>query len=438
MAANGNPLIRTPNLDALARDGVSFAHSYVNAVACMPSRACLMSGQHANAHGVLRTCRGPWLQPSTPTLPGCFSAAGYQTVGVGKMHFQPWHVLGGFDRRVFTESKYDGTGGQDEYRQTLKALGLHNKNIGHHTPGFGKAFKTMPTTELPPDLHIDAFIGRRGAETLEQLAGRGGPFFLMVSFCGPHEPWDPPPPYDTMYDLGAMPTGWSRKGELDILPARVLKGITDMGIEHLNLTAVPDAKKREITAYYYGNVTLIDHWVGRILDALKRRGLYDDTVIVFTSDHGEYLGDHNTYYKADFPCDSDCRVPLILKAPGARPGARPERIVGNVDIMPALLDLAGIRVPESCQGRNLLTAEPGSTPESECAITYSESGPSYRVRTRDWAYVRWAGGSPETLYHVAEDPHELNNLAGDTALAEQKRFMRDLLFRLPRRLTPDT
>ena len=423
VGANGNALIRTPHLDSLARDGISFRHSYTCAMACVPSRASLMSGQYVHAHGVTSTnTDARWLNPDLPTLPGCFSADGYNAVGVGKMHFSPWYTMGGFQRRVFIENPDEP---EDSYHQALEEAGLHRKFIGHHTPGFGKAFKSMPSSELTPDYHIDGYTGKRGLENLEQLIHKPEPFFLMVSFTGPHEPLDPPAPYDTMYDQASMPVGPYREGELDCLPAHVMKDITDMGIEHLNLTTISDAKKREMTAYYYAKITMIDDYIGKLLDTLKAHNLYDDTVILFTSDHGEYLGDHNIYYKTYFPCDSDCRVPFILKAPGIQAGAPKEALVGNVDIMPTLLDAAGLDIPVTCQGVSVMPVARGEmTDLRDCIITYSETGPAYRLRTKEWAYVYRDGEGHDQMYNLADDPHELNNLAQHPHYAQAADRMR--------------
>ena len=420
VGVNGNSIIKTPNLDALAGDGATFSHHFTSAAACVPSRACLMSGQHVHVHGVDKTSQNKWLDPSVPTLPGCFTAAGYNTVGVGKMHFTPWNLLGGFERRV----PVDGISEHEEYGRMLKEKGLWGKQIGHHTPGFGKAFKSMPTTELTAEDHVDGFIGRRGLESLEELLGRDEPFFLAVSFVGPHEPLDPPHPYDKMYDHAQMPTGHSREGELDVLPKQALRRVIDMGIEHLDLTSVPEDKKREMAAYYYGKCTMIDDWVGRLIESLKASGKYDDTIILFTTDHGEYLADHNIYYKAYFPCDSDCRIPLIIKAPQVAPGTVADCLSGNVDIMPTLLELAGIPVPDTCQGANCLAADAADGDARDCVVTYSEAGPAYRLRTRDWAYVYREGGEHDQLYNFAEDPHELNSVAHDPAYEGQKETLR--------------
>jgi arylsulfatase A-like enzyme len=345
------------------------------------------------------------------------------------MHFKPWHARGGFDRRVIAESKYDGSGGQDDYRRMLIEKGLLGKQVGHHTPGFGAAFKAMVSSELPPEDHIDAFIGRRGAETLQVLAESGRPFFLAVSFCGPHDPYDPPPAYASLYRHEDLPLGHAREGELDVLPESVYRGVVDMGKEHLDLTAVPSEQRRRIAACYYGNISLIDAWVGRLIGALKEARLYEDTIILFTSDHGEYLGDHNLCYKGFFPCDSDCGVPLILKAPGVEAGTTCDALTGNVAVMPTLLDAAGLSIPSSVQGRSLLPVLHGTRPGDDAVVTYSEAGPAWRLRTRDWAYVFRGDAVHDQLYRLADDPHELTNLAQDPAAAGELDRMKRMLLR---------
>ena len=429
VGVNGNPVIRTPHLDAIARDGISLTHHYTAAMACVPSRACILTGQHTHVNGVTSTGGESWVRPGTPTLPGCFSAQGYTSVCVGKMHTKPWHLLSGYDRRVIIDSKYDCSGRQDEYRVFLQQMGLYEKTIGHHTPGFGKAFKAMPTSELPAELHIDGYTGKRGAETLEQLIAKGSPFFLTVSFNGPHDPFDPPAPYDTMYDQAEMPIGLWREGELDCLPEEVYRDIIDMGIEHLNLTGLSDAKKQQVAAYYYGNISLIDDCIGRLVETLKRHHLYDDTIILHTSDHGEYLGDHNNYSKGSFPCESDCRVPLIFKAPGVNGAGKRDALVSNVDIMPTLLEAAGLPIPETCQGLPLAPLIRGEVEDTrDCAVTFSECSSAYRIRTRDWAYVYRPARGHDQLYYLPDDPHELYNLADNsTPTAEQEQMRNRLL-----------
>jgi len=198
-----------------------------------------------------------------------------------------------------------------------------------------------------------------------------------------------------------------------------------MGQEHMDLTAVPEAKQREIAAHYYGNIALIDDWVGKLIDELKANGLYEDTIIAFTSDHGDYLGDHDLYYRGYFPCDSDCKVPLVLKTPQTTDGTTCDALTGNVDVMPTLLDAAGLSTPDTVQGRSLLPILDGTREGDSGVVTYSETGPAWRLRTRDWAYVSRDGEAHNQLYCLPDDPHELNNLANDPSYKDKREEMHE-------------
>jgi choline-sulfatase len=157
------------------------------------------------------------------------------------------------------------------------------------------------------------------------------------------------------------------------------------------------------------------------VQTLKEANAYDDTVILFTSDHGDYLGDHALCYKGTFPCDADTRVPLVFKCPGLA-SSRCDQLIGNVDVMPTLLAAAGVEVPTTCQGFDLRPyLANGKAPRNEIVI-YNEPGPTYRLRTAEWAYVFRPGGRDQ-LYHLSDDPHELNNLADRPAQASQLRLM---------------
>ncbi len=402
VGANGNEIIRTPALDRLAAEGMRFTHSYTSASACVPSRATWITGQYPHTHGAINTSGKHFLRPGTPTLMSRLADAGYHTMGVGKMHFFPWNALWGFDFRVTGEG-YD----DDDYSRMLKEKGLFGQHIGHHTPGFGKACKAMPSP-LHEDDHLDGWVGKRGVDMLhERMAD---PFFLWVSFSGPHDPFDPPAPYDTMYRPEEMPPRVAREGELDRLPASAKCKASDYGIEHINLTAIDDDLAAQIRAYYYGNVSLIDKWVGELLNTLDAKGLADNTLVVFTADHGDLLGDHHLFYKGYMPCEADMRVPLLMRWPEHLAPGVCDRFTGSVNLMPTLLEAAGLSVPNSCQGRSLLPLLSGEAPGwDDFVVTYSEPG-RYRIRDSRYAYTRYPDQDMDTLFDLHNDPHELNNL----------------------------
>lgn len=407
MGCAGNPIIKTPAMDSLAAEGARFNHHYVCGVACMPSRASLWTGQYVHQHGIARTDWKTWLRPEVPTIPSLLTDAGYRTVAVGKMHFAPIQMLGGFQERVIIEAKYsDGT---DDYRQALRERGLFGQHIGHHTPGFGKAYKAMKSP-LPEESYIDGYIGRRGLEAIENIPE---PFFLVVSFCGPHDPYDPPEPYAGMYDQAAIPPPNAREGEIESFPKVIRDEALDCGCEHLNFTRMTRSDVARVQAYYYGMVTHIDACVGRILGALDQRRLSDRTLVMHSCDHGDYIGNHGLIFKHGPGCDDETRVPLLMRWPGTiQAGQVNEALTQNIDVMPTLLEAAGVAPPDACAGQCLLPllkgqADPRTFRES--VVTHLE-GRGICYRDRHMKYTRFPRDEFDVLYDLDADPRELRNL----------------------------
>lgn len=400
--ANGNDIIRTPAMDRLAAEGARFTHSYTSAAACVPSRATWITGQYPHTHGATDTSGRHFLPPGTPTLMSLLSAAGYHTVGVGKMHFFPWNELWGFDLRVTGEGYED-----DDYSRMLKEKGLFGQQVGHHTPGFGDACKAVPSP-LHEDDQLDGWVGKRGVDMLRERAQ--DPFFLWVSFNGPHEPWDPPAPYDRLYRPEDMPPRRAAHDEFARIPPSIRPAAADMGIEHIDLTAIDDGFLARIKALYYGKISHIDRWVGVLLRVLDEKGLAENTLVVFTSDHGELLGDHRLFYKCYLPCEADMRVPLLIRWPQRFKSGICNAFTGSVNLMPTLLDAAGVSIPSSCQGESLLPLLEGKQAGGpEYVVSYAEPG-RYRIRDRRYAYTRYPDQTMDTLYDLERDPWELDNL----------------------------
>jgi arylsulfatase len=404
----GNADIRTPNIDRIAGDGLRFSESYCPFPVCTPSRYSLLSGLYVHQHrGWTNHCTLP---PGTPTFASVLRDAGYHTKAVGKMHFTPTYLDLGFDEMRLSEQ--DGPGRwDDDYHRYLRDLKLvdridvvdQRREYRQHAPeDYWRTFGAA-ASDLPEEHHSTTWIGDRAVETLHGWEGSGN--LLMAGFIKPHHPFDPPAPWDAMYDPDALTLlpGW-----IDECPERDL-AFSRGYFPHDELT---EPALRRIMAHYYATISHIDHQVGRMLAVLDERGLYDDTLIVFTADHGEYLGDHHLLLKANHLYDSVTRVPLILKAPGATGGgAASDALVSNVDVAPTIIGCVGERVPEGMTGYDLLRHPAGRE------VVLAEYGPVYAMaRTRDRKLL--AVGGPEgaaMLFDLERDPRELDDVSADPA-----------------------
>lgn len=308
LGANGNAKIKTPALDRLAKEGSNYPNSYCAAAACRPSRACILTGVLPDKHGIISTFADKeWQWNDIKTLPQMLNENDYDTVGVGKMHFSPAKNPCGFKNRVFIESKYNSN---DDYSEYMKLNGLENEFVGHHRSDFCKMNKAIQSN-FDEKFHIDSYIGDRGLEENKECSKNSNPYFMWLSFCGPHDPYDPPDTYASMYNPEDMDKPKRLKNELDTLPPIVKERATEVGKEKMNLHGISDQEHQRIRSLYYGNVSLIDHKIGQIIDYLEKTNELDNTMIIFTSDHGDCLGDHDVMWKTMVPSDADMKVPLL-------------------------------------------------------------------------------------------------------------------------------
>jgi arylsulfatase A-like enzyme len=402
MGCAGNRVIRTPHLDALAAGGVRFRWGFAPNPVCCPSRASLITGQYPHSHGVRDNCFP--LAAHLKTLPGLLREAGYRTVSVGKMHFEPIDAPYGFERRRIAEDKsgsYD-----DHYRRYLADKGLRHlsPDVMWRKPDSG-ALLGM-TSPLSEEDYIDSWCGR---ETLEEIRRRDGrPFFLWLGFPSPHVPTDPPAPWATMYSAEDVipppvdPEEWKTKPP-EQQPGRLR--FDEKAIRHF-------------LAHYYAMVSLIDKWVGAIVEALKETGQYENTLIVFSSDHGDYAGEHGKIFKGHCLYEGLLRVPFLLHWPArlAR-GQVSDSLVELVDVLPTFLDYAGVEIPWGVQGRSLrplLAGGEGKT-ESLREFAFAEYFYQKMVRTPEWKLIYYAGKPYGELFNLKEDPHEFHNRYDDPA-----------------------
>ncbi len=403
----GNPDVRTPHLDALAHDGVLFHTSFCTWPVCTPSRYSLLSGQYVVQHR--GRGNGATLAPGTPTFARILQSAGYRTKAVGKMHFTPAYLDVGFSKLQLAEQ--NGRGRLvDDYHRYLRDRGLIDSVdlIDQEQPYRGRApadywerFGAGPSNLLE-EQHSTTWIGNRACETLEAWSD-DAPSLLMVGFIKPHHPFDPPPGrWASLYDPDAMHVlpGWIDEPlGRDVDPRR---GYFDN--RTLTLAAL-----RRVMAHYYATISQLDAQVGRMVDILKRKGLYDRTLIVYTADHGEFLGFHHLLLKGNHLYDPLAKVPLIVKLPGQKHAERVSNaLVSSIDVTATILRAAGQKPGPDMRGRPLQPVLRGEQPER--SLVFAEDGGTVMVRsaTRKLIYGNRSGRS--MFFDLEQDPLEMENL----------------------------
>jgi arylsulfatase len=426
----GNPDIRTPNIDALAAEGMRFENSFCPYPVCTPSRYSLLSSQYVFQHrGWDNHCT---LHPDIPTFPKVMRDAGYRTKAVGKMHFTPTYLDVGFDEMVLAEQ--DGPGRwDDDYHRFLRDEGLIDYNDledqrreyrAHARDEYWEHFGAL-VNNLPEEACSTRWIAGRAVETLENWTSSGN--LLMTGFIKPHHPFDPPAAWADRYDpekLTLLP-GWTES-----VPERDLRFFGGY-FPNKDLT---EKSLRRVMAYYYATIEEIDNEVGRMVGVLKKKGIYDNTLIVFTADHGEYLGFHHLLLKGNFMYDPVIQVPLILRYPDKRKAGQVlDGLVSNADVAPSILSGTGCAVPESMQGSDLAAGNP----EREWLFAEYGRGQQVMARTHTEKLILSDKRRPSLYFNLQEDPLEITNRLDDPDCEEAIGKLRERIlgFRPPEKIS---
>jgi len=418
----GHPLVQSPNIDRLARQGVRFERAYCQFPLCSPSRSSLMTGLRPDTTRVFD------LQyhfrsglPDVVTLPQMFSQHGYFAARVGKIYHygNPGDV---------------GTNGLDDrasWMERINPAGLDKTSLEldviNYTPrlrglGAAMAYFADPTgTDLE---HTDGKVATEAIKLLEQHQRQ--PFFIAAGFYRPHTPWITPRKYFDLYPMDKITLPEISAETPQDYPPLALASTKPWPYD-----GVTPEQARECKRAYYASISFVDAQVGRLLDAVDRLGLRDNTIIVFWSDHGFHLGEHGLWFKQS--CfEEAARVPLIIALPGGKnAGQVSQRLVELVDLYPTLADLTGLTPPKNLEGVSLrpLLANPAAAWKLP-AFTQVQRGasPGHSVRTERWRYTEWDGGAKGAeLYDEEQDPHELRNLAADAGHADVVGQMKALL-----------
>lgn len=417
LGAAGHPVVRTPFLDRLAGRGARFTRAYSATPTCIPARASLFTGLRPATHGrVGYADHVPW--DYEVTLPGEFTRQGYQTQGVGKMHFYPERSQLGFQNvvlhsptgiiRMARQQGLDPDSVDDYLPWLRQQLG---RDATFHDHGLDSNGWVARPWDKPEHTHPTNFVASQAADFFRRRDPRK-PFFLFASFNAPHPPYDPPVWAFEQYRHAAMPEpplgDWADVFADHAAPLDPAAGVAQL----------PPDSLQQARAGYYGQISHVDQQVSFLLEQLDHHGLARNTIVCFLSDHGEMLGDHHLFRKGH-PYEGSANIPMLLAGPGVTPGiVNKQDVVELGDVMPTLLELAGLEVPDTVEGRSFADLTAGAT-RSERTVLHGEHlmfGQSLQWLTDGVEkYVWFSGTGHEQLFDLAADPQETHDLARDAA-----------------------
>lgn len=409
LGCDGNKVIKTPNLDRIAREGAHFVHGYSSTPTCTPARACLLTGLSPWHHGMIGYGRVADEYPFE--LPRAMNDAGYYTYVIGKCHYSPQRNLHGFQGGLIDESgRVQSPGFISDYRKWFKEVA---PDKDPDATGIGWNDYRSKQYALPEELHPTRWTGDQAVKFLEKY-DRDEPFMLKVSFARPHSPYDPPKRFWEMYKDEDMPApavgAWaseSAKGD----PTNYNSWYGDMGL----------AQAKHSKRGYYGSITFIDEQIGRILAALEKKGRLDNTLILFIADHGDMMGDHY-HWRKSYPYEGSARIPYLVRWPKsirAKRGVKLEQPVELRDVLPTCLDAAGANDPGTLDGKSLLDLVRGKTEgwreyiDLEHDVCYAQENHWAALTDGHIKYIYCLYDGSQQLFDLDKDPHEIEDLSQD-------------------------
>lgn len=398
LGAAGRADIDTPTLDQIARNGVRFSNAHAECPICIPARRSLMTGTDPRTHGD-RVFQPALPRPALPMLAEVFRDAGYQTGAVGKQHFYPARDRIGFEESLTHEEGRPQLGGPDDWELYLADRGFAGQGYAHGMPNNGYEFRPW---HLPEDCHPTVWQARQMVRMI-QRRDPTRPGFWHLSFNFPHPPIVPLADYLALYRGRPMRPAVSGDWNDDLPPA----------LQRLRLgwPALPPERLAAVRRAFHAQCTLIDHQLRLVIGTLREQLLLDDTIVLFTSDHGDMLGDHGLYAKRVMLAGS-VRVPLIMMGRKGCdrlvPGQVDARLAGMQDIMPTLLDLCGIDCPDTCTGQSLMGAD-----RREVLYCEALEGPAAMRMVTDgrWKLIWYPAGNRIQVFDTVQDPDETRELS---------------------------
>jgi choline-sulfatase len=408
----GHPLVKTPNIDRLANRGVRFSHAYCQYPLCGPSRASFLSGLYPDQTLIRRNA--VYLReyvPNVQTMPQLFRRNGYIATRIGKMYH-------------YNVPKHIGTSGHDDpysWDQTINPRGRDKDDeflIFSLVPGsFGGTLSWL-AADGKDEEQTDGISANEAIRLLDRYATNKQRFFLAVGLYRPHTPFVAPKKYFDRYPLESIQVPKVPDGYLDTIPKPAQTSITRKKQRNLK----PELAKQAIQAYY-ASISFADAQLGRILDKLAATGLDQNTIVLFTSDHGYHMGEHGHYQKTTL-FENAARVPLIIATPGSRSGVTTACPAEMVDFYPTLAELAGLKGPNYLAGVSLVPALKDITARPRSAA-FTQYNSGYSLRTERYRYTEWGedGVEGNELYDHESDGGEMLNLANS---AKHRKVIADL------------
>lgn len=421
MRWTGNPVAHTPNLDQMAAGSVRFRNCFCQSPVCSPARHSLNTGQYAHRHGVVANGLEPY--DGMFTLAHALKPHGYRCTHRGHMHW-----VGDSDNGY--EPKGTGWIGNDEFGRSVSEAARERMKAESATPVRRTTGGPGPRTA---EEHGGHYVMTKTIEDIRESVQAGKPFLAWAAFSEPHPPWYPPVEFYRLIDTASI-----------ALPAQAPEGAAQphpiMANRRREWAHLTEYEVRQIIAAYYGLVALLDSCVGRILDTLDQLGIADNTIVVWSSDHGDQLGEHGLFLKFVMR-ESSVRVPLMIRLPERISQDRSE-LVEHIDLFPTICNLVGVDVPDTVQGHSL-TPLLGSGPApadwrdavfsqiDHCDIQANVE----MIRTEEWK-LNLYDGRPGELYDLANDPDEYHNRVGDPACAQRMSELHERLAQWRKRFGP--
>lgn len=419
-----NPQVRTPNLDQIAREGMIFDACYTTSPVCMPARISLITGlyPHNHGHALWGNATGYYPAPAAAPMFRDIQQAGYTTSQIGKLH---WTSGADWKREFKDITEYHRALGLDHFLnvpgppdspQDNGPYGRYLKNLGLLEPVAKDLRRRYILWEFEPraslvkveDYH-DTFVSRSAADFIGKQP-KDKPLCLVVSLHAPHPPLDAPGDFATMYDPEKL-----------TLPANVPESF-DRGNKKLD-----HAELRRIFANYLGKISLADHCIGLLVEAMKARGTWDNTLVLFTADHGEMMGAHGALTKGRF-YEESVRVPLVIRWPGHVKSGRTPALAQMHDVYPTIVEAIGGTITPGRFATSLLPVATGQK-ESVRDLVISEIGdtPPLKIMARDTRFKYWADDEKEYLFDLQDDPLEQHDLGASSDHRETLNLMRQRL-----------